>query len=1593
MRPRPASVLCFLHTYFAALLCAVNAFGSDQSIYEIGVAKIDITPSYPVRLCGYAVRKTESQGVAQRLFAKALAIGSDKDSDGPAILLTVDNTGVPATIRAEVLRRLQEKDPRITEDHFALCSSHSHTAPCLAGNLPTLFGEPLPPEHQAHVDRYTRELADALEHVAIEAIKTRKPSRLCWSQGSAGFAANRRTRGGPVDHDLPVLAVLDAGDHLRALLVNYACHCTTLGGETNLICGDWAGYAQEYLERDHPGAIVMVAIGCGADANPMPRTGLDFAKQHGREIEQSVTQMLAHTFSPITGKLECRLKNIELPFDPLPTREQWEKTAMRNDYAGYHARVNLAKLDRGEALPTNLTYSVQAWNFGNDLAMIFLSGEVVVDYSKRLKTEFDSARLWVNAYANDVPCYIPSERILKEGGYEAGDAMIYYDKPARLASGIENRIVSAIHEVMPKNFLTDEQKIEFPSPKSPVESLRTMRTRADCVIELVAAEPLIVDPVAIDWGPDGKLWVVEMRDYPMGMDGHWKPGSRVKYLEDTNGDGKYDKATIFLDNLPFATGVTAWRRGALICAAPDIIYAEATKRSGRADLVKKVFTGFVTENYQARVNSLSLGLDNWIYGANGLLGGIIRGEARGATKAASAPIAVDIRGRDFRMKPDTGEFEPVSGLTQQGRARDDWSNWFGCDNSTIAWHYPLPEHYVRRNPHVATPSPRVSVARGEDPNLLHPISRTLERFNHPESANRITSGCGMCIYRDDLLGADLYGSEFTCEPVHNLVHRLVLRQDGFTISGDRAADEQQTEFLASSDNWCRPVQARTGPDGALYIVDMYRFVIEHPRWIPAERLARLDVRAGEDKGRIYRIVPKSKKLRPIPDLTKIGTARLATLLDTPNGTERDRIHQELICRGDQSASHPLETLAQESKSAAVRVQALCVLDGLRALDWNEVSAALSDQHPAVRANAIRLGERFIAQGSKDDHRALEEICRLAGDRSPAVAFQLALSLGAAKGRPLAGIVLGQLAERYAADSWMRAAILSSATENSSEILNAVLTLDPKALGRFQLIDGLIATAVGEGNGQAVLRATITRPRTGSYEPWQFAATATLLDAIARKGDSGSVLEGRRSSSSLGAILDSARRVAADSSSPDTLREPAITLLGRDPEHQPADLALLVELLNQPLSSRCERTVFDCFKRSRHADVPKLLIENWEHRGPSQRQSCLEVLLAREEWMGSLLKAIQQGTISPNEISPADRQRLLKHSNKSIQEVARGIWTTSGSRSEVLAKYKDTTALPGNPSRGAAIFAQTCATCHFFRGQGHAVGPDLAPLADKTPGDFIIAILDPNAAVEPRFVAYNIETRDGRSLSGIVSAETATTLTLVQSGGTQEKILRTDIQQIRASGVSLMPEGLEQTISSQGLADLIAFIKTSPRRFGGATPAQAESAKEEFLRGGINGFARLVSAFDQLDYPSWMGHLTLAYTRQTDGQAKVIWETIPVPAEVNRTGLFNFRLAAAMGYSSNPSGRFTMTLNGKSPVEFDVTLSDRKWQSADGKLRLSYTVLEANEEDSNGVLVIEAAGSILEPGKPATIEVTASAANSQRWFGIYLLQAQRKAGNG
>lgn len=425
---------------------------------EVGVARVDITPDGPIRLAGYAARsKSESEGVLHKLNAKALAFGSD--TQNPSILITVDLVGIPWRITKKLTEELSKKTG-IDPAHLVICASHTHGGPEVGNLLNILqyrgdhFSDSLLALDQLeHIAQYSEQLGKKLEQVALAALKDRKPASVAWGQGQALFAKNRRLPpGGPVDVALPMLRVTNPDGSLKAILVNYACHGTTLGGEVNKIHGDWIAEAQSDIEARHPGVIAMVALGCAGDANPNPRGTMEDLQAHGKEIADNVDKLLTAQLQPLTTPPVGKMKWIKLPLSKLHTVPELMELAKDLTVKGYEARLNLDRTLGGKKIPSEIDYPVQTWNWGNQMAMVNLAGEVVVDYSTRLKDELGAEHLWINAYSNDVPCYIPSRRILKEGGYEGETNMYWYDKPVPFAPAVEDLIVNAVHDIIPSTF-------------------------------------------------------------------------------------------------------------------------------------------------------------------------------------------------------------------------------------------------------------------------------------------------------------------------------------------------------------------------------------------------------------------------------------------------------------------------------------------------------------------------------------------------------------------------------------------------------------------------------------------------------------------------------------------------------------------------------------------------------------------------------------------------------------------------------------------------------------------------------------------------------------------------------------------------------------------------------------------------------------------------------------------------------------------------------------------------------------------------------------------------------------------------------------
>jgi putative membrane-bound dehydrogenase-like protein len=945
----------------------------------------------------------------------------------------------------------------------------------------------------------------------------------------------------------------------------------------------------------------------------------------------------------------------------------------------------------------------------------------------------------------------------------------------------------------------------------PGEALKSIHVADGCRVELAAAEPLVIDPVAIDWDVSGRMWVVEMADYPLGMDGKLKPGGRIRVLEDSDGDGRYDKSTLFAEGINFPTGLITWRDGVIVTAAPDILFLQDTDGDGKADVRRVLYSGFPEGNQQLRVNSLRWGLDNWIYCASGAHHG---GYGTGTKiKSALTGEAVALGSRDCRIRPDSGLIDPESGPTQFGRNRDDWGRWFGTQNSWPLWHYVLPDHYLRRNPHIAAPAALQQIVTPKNPEVF-PASKQEKRYHSFTEAGRFTSGCAGMIYRDDLLFPRGEIHAFTCEPFHNLVQHNVLTDDGVSFAAHRAPGEK-IDFFASEDRWCRPVMTRTGPDGALWVVDMYRYMIEHPDWLPAEGKADLlpHYREGDDKGRIYRVLPTGGAPRKPVRLDKLDIGRLVAALDSTNEWQRDKAQQLLLWRADKSAVPHLEKLARGSQNPLARLHALCALDGLDALKPELVQHALADSHSGVRENALRLAETRATPG------VVAAAVKLADDPNPKVRLQLAFTLGEFKD-PAAGTALGRLAVASQGDKFLSAAVMSSALPHTLALVDATLQTGGEA--QSELSGQLLTLALANNERAAIARllAPTLTPTNGHFTAKQMTAFAQFLDVLAKRKISLASLQQPESEDSLSRQLAGAEALFADAiglartegggaqaGSDWNARVAAASLVTRDPRHRADAVRMLAGWLTPQMPADVQRTAIHALAASADDSAPAAFANGWPGFGPETRLAVLDEWMSREPWAFDLLQRIERGEIGAQSVDASRRSRLERHISARVKKLAGKVFTTASAptRAKVIEDFRPALALKGDATRGAAVHAKLCATCHRVGTVGNDIGSDLRSVASHPSEKLLVSIIDPSAIVEPGYAAYSCTLKNGQELYGLLAAETANSLTFKLADSTTKVVLRTDIATLRSSNLSLMPEGLEAAMTKQDLADLIEFL--------------------------------------------------------------------------------------------------------------------------------------------------------------------------------------------
>jgi putative membrane-bound dehydrogenase-like protein len=931
-------------------------------------------------------------------------------------------------------------------------------------------------------------------------------------------------------------------------------------------------------------------------------------------------------------------------------------------------------------------------------------------------------------------------------------------------------------------------------------------------MELVASEPLVASPVAAAIDEDGNLFVAEMRDYPFRPKPGHPPLGTVRLLRDTDGDGRYDRAHVFAEELLWAAGIAPWKGGVFVASPPDIWYLKDTDGDHKADVRTKVFTGFGVQNQQGMLNNLVYGLDHKIYGSTASNGGVIRPgdnpNARG----------VSVNGRDFRFDPATGVFESITGTIQFGNTFDDWGNRFLCSESRPLLHPVLPQYYLARNPYLPVPSAIDDLAPGPVPIYrISPIERwrqirSSRRIAHGErsasaagaSHHVVDAGAGVTVYRGGAYPAKYYGRVFLGDAQNNLIHERALSPAGPSFTSARVDDK--TEFIRSSDNWFRPVNLLNAPDGTLYALDMSRETLEAIH-IPLDVVKHLDLRRGRDQGRIYRIAPAGFRSPHPPRLSKATGAELVAALESPHGWWRDTAHRLLHERQDPASIEPLRKTLRQSPVPQARVLALWSLQGMAKLSDDDLLQALGDSSPHVREHAVRLAEPRLASRA-----IVEKVLSLQDDPDARVRFQLAFSLGELHD-PRAAAALANLARRDGSNAWARTAILSSSAQVAGTLLADLMRDEPypKNVEGANLIESL-AQIVGARNRAPEIGRLFDAVTDRARSDGGIRERIVLGMGRGMKQTGARLTIPRTHQSTrdrfLSELFERAQTEAQDRSVPEAKRFRAIALLGcaafanaREP---------LTSLLDPKQAPPIQLAALRALADYPDEVVAPILLASYPQVSPSVRASALQYLLSRDAWTVHLLREAKAGRVPVDEIEPARRTALLKHRNAEIVQLASLVFSTQSvsPRHQVLTDYRSALALQGDPARGLPIFKRHCTACHKIGELGAAVGPDLTSSASRDPAALLTHILDPNQYVLPNFIQYLVTDTDGRTYSGLIATETATSVTLKRGDNVQDTLLRSQIDEIVSTRQSLMPEGFERLISQEQMADLIAYLISS-----------------------------------------------------------------------------------------------------------------------------------------------------------------------------------------
>ena len=981
----------------------------------------------------------------------------------------------------------------------------------------------------------------------------------------------------------------------------------------------------------------------------------------------------------------------------------------------------------------------------------------------------------------------------------------------------------------------------FDSPVAATDAVSTFEVEPGFKIELIAAEPLIADPVAMEIDENGAMYVVENHGYPLDK----KRSSKVKLLRDTDGDGVMDHSTVFADTLMMPTGVMRWKKGILVTDAPDVLYMEDTNNDDKADIIRTMLTGFALSNPQHNVNTPIYGLDNWIYIAHErTVGSEVYREAFGDAggeiffpdKPDGVRLPVNANGRNVRMRPDTYELEMLASTTQYGHTFDEWGNYFLVNNSNHLMHSVVPSEYITRNPGLIVQRSTSSLPDHGNAAEVFPITNTPDRQLLTD-VGVMTSACAITAYTGGAFGEEFNtNTTFVAEPVSNIVHADKLRHSGSTFVASRMRGEK--EFLASTDMWSRPVNLYVGPDGALYVVDYYREIIEHPEWLSEDVINSGKLYNGHDMGRIFRISAVEAKPASWTKNLALGTAsdeELVEKLSDPNLWWRRNAQRLLIDRNAKAIVPALVKIVQDHETAWGRLHALWTLHGLGQLKGELIEKALRDREPGVRMNAIKLAELHM----DDDPTIAEHLIAMQEDNDAKVRYQLLCTLGFVDS-PEAAAVRNKILFRDIEDEFVQVAALSARASQTESLLDSVLSQYGQHVPAYgTLVQSLTAmiTARGTSSYGYRLLQQATSPVPEDSATWQVAVLKGMakgLDsrntplqsheqrillraffdhpAFAVRQASLQVLQSGRLSddAQARAAMERARKIGVDQNKHERERSLAIDFLAL--QRNPAtDAPLLKRLILEEKSLPVQLAAIRTLNAIPDDGIASFFMQYWPDLAPPVQDAALNTFMEKESRVRLLVDALEAGKVQPTSIGWQRSIRLMTQRNVALRNRARTFFEKGGEIRKVIDEYRPALELEGDVAKGEQVYQQSCAICHQIKGQkGISFGPDLGTIQSWPASGILTNIIDPNQSIAHGFDLWNIVLRNGESLQGVITDETPSSVTVRSASGVVNTLGRDDIASQKALNMSAMPVGLENNITHQQMADLLAFLRDGNR---------------------------------------------------------------------------------------------------------------------------------------------------------------------------------------